>query len=88
MLQKEEETQYKEIYTQTKPIIEEFKSKSGLPQSSDIEVCLNGLYALMLLRLQNKDVSNATAEALAHFSKFLAILSQKFRMFEEGKGEV
>lgn len=88
LLQKPEEERYNEQYEKVKPIIEEFKNRSGNPDFADVEICLNGLYGLLLLRLQKKEVSKATTDAIAVFSKFMALLSQKYRMFEGGKLEL
>lgn len=76
---------YKAIYTSASPIINDFKVMAGTNEITDIEVCFNGLYAKLLLRLQGKEISTETEEAFQHFTKVLAYLSAKYNDMKEGK---
>lgn len=62
-----------------KPLIEEFRVKSEMPNNSDVEVCLHALNMKLLLKLQNKSISKETEEAFAEFSKLLSFLSKRYK---------
>lgn len=76
---------YKEIYQAATPLINDFKSKANTSDITDIEVCLNALYAKLMLRLQNKEISKETEEAFQAFAKVLAYLSVKYNDMKAGK---
>jgi hypothetical protein len=81
LLKSEHETQYHKIYTHAADNIKEFKKKLQDQSLNDIEICFNGLYGLLLLRLQKKEVSAATQQAMSTFSNLLAVLSLKYKQF-------
>lgn len=68
--------------------IAELQKRSGGKNTGDITTCLNGLYGLLLLKLQKKEVSKETAEAMTTFSQMLGFLSKKYREIKEGKFEL
>lgn len=76
---------YKEIYQSAMPMIEDFKTISNTDSITDIEVCFNGMYAKLMLRLQNKPISPETEEAFNAFAKVLAYLSVKYKDMKAGK---
>jgi len=84
LLNKDEEEGYKQIFLLAKQNIELFRLKSNNINGNDIEICLNALYSLILLRLSGKEVSIATNESMNSFSKLLAALSLKYKQWEEG----
>lgn len=79
---------YKELYDLASPNIQEFQLKLSSPQVNEIEVCFNGLYALLMLRLQQKEITKETTEAMSTFSNMLAYLSIKFKQYENGALEL
>ncbi len=88
LLKKEDEKEYRELNADCRPAIEELRVKSGDPEKNDIEVCLNGLYGLLMLKIQQKTINPETEKAFDQISKLIALLSQKFHEIEEGKEEV
>ena len=88
LLAKSDETQYQEQYHWTKPNIEAFRKKAGVDKMSEIELCLTGLYAILLMRMQKREISSETNEAIITFSRLLALISQKYKLLEEGKLEL
>ena len=70
---------YSAQFYHTLPIIVELRSKAGDNKSGEIETCFNALYGILLLRLQGKEISDDTKEAIAQISKFLAILSMYYK---------
>ena len=73
-----EENLYLEQYQFASPFIKELKDKMNKPELTEIEVCFNGLYGFMLLKMKGKTVSEETSEAMVVFSQLLRYLSKKF----------
>jgi hypothetical protein len=70
---------YERIYLSAKLNIDAFKTKLNTTTQNEIDVCLSGLYGLLLLRLKKKPVSNDTTEAMNSFSQMIAYLSSKYK---------
>jgi flagellin-specific chaperone FliS len=64
--------------------IRDFEKKLTTKSSNEIETCLSALYALLLLRLKKKKLSNETLEAMQTFSNMLALLSHRYKNIESG----
>lgn len=75
---------YIEFYTKAKPHLELLKSKSGKDNQEDIETSLNGLYGLLLLRLNKKEISENTQSAMNAISKMIAYLAAKYHEINVG----
>ncbi|MCK4664890.1 MAG: DUF4924 family protein [Bacteroidales bacterium] len=88
LINKESEKKYHELYQKALPNINEFKKLSKYNDNNDIEICLNGLYAILLLKLNKKEISQATSDAIKSFSNLLAYLSKKYKEYEEGGFEL
>ena len=70
---------YERLYLSAKLNIDAFKTKLSATTQNDIDVCLNGLYGLLLLRLKKKPISKDTTEAMKSFSQMIAYLSHKYK---------
>lgn len=79
-----EDKTYQQYFAQCYPFIEELKGKSD-QSLNDIELCLTALYGKLLLRMQQKEISQETEEAFSKISKVLAFLSSKYKEFRSGK---
>lgn len=64
------------------PFIVELRSK-GDKETGEIETCLNALYGTMLLRLQHKDITPNTANAVKEITTFLGMLSDYYKKDKE-----
>lgn len=73
---------YNAEYYKVLPFIVELRSK-GEKEISEIETCLNALYGVMLLRLQHKEISASTENAVKEITTFLGMLSDYFRKDKE-----
>ncbi len=67
--------QYSNTYLYAKPIIEEYRQKSAMKNSGEVEVCINALYSLVLLRLKNSEISPETLDAMQSFRNLVSLLS-------------
>ncbi len=68
---------YNAEYYKVLPFIVELRHK-GDRTSNEIEVCLNALYGVMLLRLQQKEISPDTAHAIQEITTFIGMLSDYY----------
>ena len=83
-----DDSEYHLLYYQAKPNILALIQKSGYTEMSEIEACLTGLYGFLLMRLQKKEISRETADALTTISSLMAALSKRFREIEAGEREL
>ena len=49
---------------------------------NEIDVCLHGLYALLLLKLGNKTITDGTQYAVGTFSRLMALLVVRYKDIE------
>ncbi len=79
---------YTALYRLAEPNVREFEKKSAHKSDNIIETCFNGLYLLLMMRLQKKNITTETREAMQTFSNLLALLSKRYKEMEEGKLEL
>ena len=79
LLNNSTEIEYVSAFNKAKPAIEELKQKSGNKNISDIELSLNGLYGLLMLKIQEKTINPETETAFGFISEYLALLSREFQ---------
>ena len=60
------------------PYIVELRSKAGDNPSGEIETCFNLLYATLLMRLQKREITKSTTDAVTQISRFIATLAALF----------
>lgn len=73
---------YNAEYYKVLPFIVELRSR-GSKDVSEIETCLNALYGVMMLRLQKKEVSPSTENAVKEITTFLGMLSDYYKEDKE-----
>ncbi len=88
LVNNKKEKKYSDVYNIALPNITDFQSKLGQGENNEILTCLTGLYAILLMRLQKKDIFKETEMAIQTFSDLLAHLSLKYKMFEEGELDI
>lgn len=76
---------YTAEFYKTLPYIVELRSKAGENPAGEIETCFNALYGMLMLRLQSKEITPETANAVKQISRFIAVLSHDFKLNEEEK---
>ena len=71
---------YNAEYYKVLPFIVELRQKAGSQgvQESEIETCMNALYGTMLLRLQQKEITQNTAHAIKEITTFIGMLSDYY----------
>lgn len=80
-----QDDKYIEVYNEVKSLIAQLHSKGGGREQGEIESCLVGLFGLMTLRLQNKEISEETQSAFGGLSKMVALLSKRYKENKEGR---
>ena len=86
LLKSPKEVAYNVAFYRVLPSILDLKGKSRQQDSeNNIELIFNALYGYMLLRLQKKEVSPETAEAVKQISSFAALLATKYRQEKAGE---
>ncbi len=83
---------YNAEYYKVLPFIVELRSKNkraeakmkeeghvvGLEEQSEIETCFDALYGVMLLRMQQKEITPETANAIKEITTFVGLLSDYY----------
>lgn len=85
LLKSPEQLDYIEVYNKAKDGIAELMNKSKGTVENEIEACFNGLYGLLMLRLQKKTINAETASAMTSVSHLIALISKKHKLIEQGK---
>ncbi|MDR2497003.1 MAG: DUF4924 family protein [Tannerellaceae bacterium] len=83
MLQSEGEPVYQSNYYKVLPHIVGLRAKAGSERATEIETCFTALYGYLTLKLQGRDVSAPTEEAMRQISAFIALLAAKYRETED-----
>lgn len=84
LLQNPQEIQYNALFFKTLPFLVEFRNKlKAGEETNDIQLSLHSLYAILLLKLQKKEISKDTEVAVKQISSFMAVLSQKYKHWLE-----
>lgn len=77
---------YSAAYFKALPFIVELRNKNGKKEDPELETCFEALYGVLLLRLQQKTISEGTAKAIEVISSFLSMLANYYD--KERKGEL
>ncbi len=78
LLNNSKEIKYKQIFELASPHIKALGEKMQGTSVNDIDICMHGLYALMLLNIQKKEVLKDTKTALNTFKEVISYLASKY----------
>lgn len=84
LLKQGQDAIYTSCFYSTLPYIVELRGKEGEEKVGELETCFTALYGLLLLRMQHKEVSEPTQVAMSQISKFLGLLSEKYKEWKAG----
>ena len=80
LLQTPKEITYNALFFKTLPFLIEFRNKLEAGEEvNDIHLALHALYAILLLRLQRKEVNPDTTTAVQQIGQLLGVLSEKYK---------
>jgi hypothetical protein len=88
LLSSPDHARYRELYQLAGPAIQELGEKVSSRKLNDVELCLTGLYGLLMLRLGKREVTSQTIQGMKHISNMIAYLSECFRKYEGGEIEI
>lgn len=77
--------EYTAEFYKTLPYIVELRAKSGENPTGEIETCFNALYGMLMLRLQSKEVTQETRQAITQITRFIALLTKDYHLDREDK---
>lgn len=80
--------EYLQLYQQNFDHLQALRKKMSDSEKNDVETILTGMYGAVLLKLQNKSVTDDTQAALSDLSKLANKLAEKFKAYETGKLEL
>lgn len=78
--------EYDKLFAAAEPGIEALQKQAGEDADGPIETCFTAIYGVMVLRAQEKQISESTAEAEAHMRRLLERLSQHYRQMRKLPG--
>jgi hypothetical protein len=78
ILDKGQDTGYKESHNKAKSHIEALRMRSGHARESDIQVAFNGLYGLLILKLKKTPITEETSLAFDTIRELVAELSSRY----------
>lgn len=87
LLDDKDEYRHHELYNWAKPNIDEYKRLSKSQSDNEIEICINAMHALLLLKLQGKNISEETAQAMQTFGSLLANLADVYKKCTMDNGQ-
>lgn len=76
---------YTAEFYKTLPFIVELRAKAGESPAPEIETCFNALYGMLMLRLQSKEITPETENAVKQISRFIATLAAYYNLDRENK---
>ncbi len=74
---------YSATFFKTLPYIVELRERAGNNKCGEIETCFNALYGVLMLKLQNREISKETLAAIKQISTLLAHLSERYKEYKE-----
>ena len=87
LIERNIDSEYSRIYSEINPDLELIRQKSG-QNHHDIEVSLNTLYLILMLKVKDQKISEGTQQAVWKFGNFLGNLSKLFKAWEAGDLEI
>ena len=89
LLRSPKHVDYNVLFFNLLPCLVEFRQKSCVSaEVNDVELALNMMYDILLLRLQKREISEGTLAAVSQVSRFLAVLSDLYRKDENDELEL
>ena len=75
-----DDTGYQEVYEQARPHVDHHIKLSEGKVINPIQICLNGVYGMLLLRLNGKKIEDELMTRLDHFGNVLSYLATQYKL--------
>ncbi len=79
---------YSAAYYKALPFIVELRTQGNNRNLSELENCFEALYGVLLLKLQKRDISEGTLQAVKAISQLLGLLSDYYKKDKAGELEL
>lgn len=79
---------YNSEYYKVLPFIVELRKRGADKNENEIETCFNALYGVMMLKLQQKQVSPDTEHAIKEITTFIGMLSDYYHKDKNGELQI
>jgi len=79
-----QDKEYQVLVKQAQPNIEELKKKAMKQSRFEIETAMNGLFGVLVLKLNKRQISESTQDAIKTISKMMAHLAKQYHRMKEG----
>ena len=66
------------------PFVNQLRTKAE-PGISDIELCFNFMYGIMMLRMKKQEISPETLQTQIEISKFMVLLARNYQAWRNGE---
>jgi len=76
--------EYQKLVAEAQPGIDILKQKSDGRHRTDVEIAMNGLFGVLVLKLRKKQVSEATLAAVQSISRMMAHLARQYNKMKRG----
>ena len=87
LMHTEAEPMYISVFKAVAGLLNELKQKNPVAEN-DVQVAIDGVYGYLLLKIQKKEITLETGEAVKRLSQWLGNLSKLFKDFESGDLEI
>jgi len=67
------------------PFLSQLRNQQKDLQISDIELCFNFQYGIMLLRMKKTEITPETLQAQTEISKFMVLLAKNYKLYKSGE---
>ena len=74
---------YNAEYYRVLPYIVELRNRGANKDENEVETCFNSLYGVMMLRLQQKEITPNTDHAIKEITTFIGMLSDYYKKDKE-----
>ncbi len=80
-----DDKEFKKVYADAKPLLEEFKLKADKIPKNDIEMAFTAIYGVLTLKIAGKPISAETKAAVAKFKEYVKSLARNYHLMKAGK---
>lgn len=85
LIQSRKDAGYAAKFYHILPSLSQLRQQQGNAALSDIELCFNFQYGIMMLRMKKAEISNETLQAQQEISKFMVLLTRNFQLYKAGE---
>lgn len=78
----QDDTEFKRIYDKAYPQIKGMLELASGKISSEIQICINGVYGMLLAKINGREIPEDVQPAIEEFGNVLSYLSYKYKQYE------